>query len=53
MFVVENIIRQRLGYVPTRITENYLVKYLENLKNDKNSPMIFRTERRKKVNEKG
>lgn len=53
MFVVENIIRQRLGYVPTRITENYLVKYLENIKNDKKRPMIIRTERRKKVSKKG
>jgi hypothetical protein len=40
MFVVENIIRQRLGYVPVRITETYLVKYLENIKNDKKGPMI-------------
>lgn len=45
MFVVENIIRQRLGYVPVRITEPYLVQYLENIKNDKRRPMIIRTER--------
>ncbi|MDQ0862177.1 hypothetical protein [Bacillus sp. V2I10] len=45
MFVVENIIRQRLGYVPVRITETYLVQYLENIKNDKRWPMIIRTER--------
>ncbi|MDQ0271143.1 MULTISPECIES: hypothetical protein [Bacillaceae] len=49
-FIVENIIRARLGYVPTRITENYLVKYLENIEKDKNRPMIIRTERQKKVN---
>lgn len=35
----------RLGYVPSRITESYLVKYLENIKNDKNGPMMIRTER--------
>jgi hypothetical protein len=50
-FVVENIIRQRLGYVPSRITENYLLKYLENIKKDKKGPMIIRTQR-KKINEK-
>ncbi|QIZ09322.1 hypothetical protein HFZ78_23625 [Priestia megaterium] len=54
-FVVENIIRTRLGYVPDRITESYLVKYLQNIKNDKKTgPMIIRTQRKdKKVNEKG
>lgn len=52
-FVVENIIRSRLGYVPARITENYLAKYLENIKNDKKGPMIIRTKRQKKANEKG
>ena len=31
-FVVENIIRTRLGYVPERITENYLVNYLQTSK---------------------
>jgi hypothetical protein len=49
-FVVENIIRTRLGYVPERITESYLVKYLQNIKNDKRTgPMIIRTQR-KEVN---
>ncbi|WP_191567399.1 hypothetical protein [Metabacillus idriensis] len=48
MFVVENIIRKRLGYVPVRITETYLFKYLENIKNDKKGPMIIRTECGKK-----
>ena len=28
-FVVENIIRTRLGYVPERITENFLFRYLK------------------------
>jgi hypothetical protein len=50
MFIVENIIRTRLGYVPTRITENYLAKYLDSIKNAKSGPMVIRTERRKKVN---
>jgi hypothetical protein len=54
-FVVENIIRTRIGYVPERITESYLVKYLENIKNSKKTgPMIIRTQRKEtKVNEKG
>lgn len=33
--MVENIIRTRLGYVPERITESYLINYLQNIKNDK------------------
>ncbi|SMQ86877.1 hypothetical protein SAMN05444673_6947 [Bacillus sp. OV166] len=46
-FVVENIIRTRLGYVPQRISESYLVKYLQNIKNDKKTgPMIIRTQRK-------
>lgn len=46
-FVVENIIRTRLGYVPERITESYLVKYLQNIKNDrKTGPMLIRTQRK-------
>ncbi|WP_251284012.1 hypothetical protein [Cytobacillus sp. AMY 15.2] len=47
MFVAENIIGSRRRYVPVRITENYLVRYLENIKKDKNGPMIIRTERQK------
>ena len=34
-FVVENIIRSRLGFVPEKVTENYLVRYMEKVKNDK------------------
>jgi hypothetical protein len=45
-FVVENIIRTRIGYVPERITEKYLANYLESIKNDKKSPMIIRTKRK-------
>ena len=48
-FVVENLIRSRLGYVPERVTENYLVRYMEKVKNDKKTgPMIIRTQRQKK-----
>jgi hypothetical protein len=47
MFVVENILRQRLGFVPDRITDNYLAKYLDNIKKGKNSPMVIRTTRKK------
>ena len=49
MYVVENIIRDRLGYVPDRITESYLVKYLENIKKSKNGPMVIRTTHKKKT----
>jgi hypothetical protein len=49
-FVVENIIRSMLGYVPTRITDTYLLNYLNNIQNDKSGPMIIRTER-KKINQ--
>lgn len=45
-FVVENIIRSRLGYVPNRITDTYLLNYLNNIKNDKSAPMVIRTERK-------
>jgi len=46
-FVVGNIIRTRLGYVPERITESYLVKYLQNIKDDKKTgPMMIRTQRK-------
>ncbi|MCM2534479.1 hypothetical protein NDK43_21715 [Neobacillus pocheonensis] len=44
-FIVENIIRSRIGYVPARITEKFLANYLENIKNDKKGPMIIRTKR--------
>lgn len=47
-FVVENIIRTRLGYVPVKITEQFLAKYLDNIKKSKNGPMKIRTERRVK-----
>jgi hypothetical protein len=47
-FVVENIIRSRLGFVPERITESYLGWYLDNIKKDKKSgPMIIRVKRKK------
>lgn len=46
MFVIENIIRERLGYVPTRITNTYLDKYLAEIKKDKCNPMIIRKERK-------
>jgi hypothetical protein len=48
-FVVENIIRTRLGYVPERITENFLFRYLEKIQQDKRKgPMMIRTQRQKK-----
>ncbi|MET3574233.1 hypothetical protein ACFFIY_12185 [Bhargavaea ullalensis] len=46
MFVLENLIRMRLGYVPSRITEQHLNRYLENIRKDKLKPMFIRKERR-------
>ena len=46
MFVLENIIRQRLGYVPHRITDAYLARYLQEMKKDKHKPMIIRQQRK-------
>lgn len=47
MFVLENILRERLGYVPTKITERLLVKYLQNIEKDKKKPMIIRQKKEK------
>ena len=45
MFVLENLIRQRLGYVPSRITDTYLSRYIEEIKKDKHKPMVIRQQR--------
>lgn len=44
MFVVENIIRERMGYVPTRLTEKYLADYLRSIELDevKKGKMVLR-----------
>ncbi|ALA55233.1 hypothetical protein CAY60_020715 [Shouchella clausii] len=42
MFVVENILRQRLGYVPPRVTEHFLSKYKEMILRDKGNAMVIR-----------
>lgn len=42
MFVVENVLRQRLGYVPHRISQQYLEQYLQAMRKDKRKPMIIR-----------
>lgn len=52
MFVIENLIRQRLGFVPHRITDAYLAKYLEGMKKDKFNPMIIRQQRQTKIETK-
>ncbi|MEW4226385.1 hypothetical protein [Rossellomorea marisflavi] len=46
MFVIENILRQRLGYVPHRISREYLEKYLEAMRRDKKSPMLIKQKRK-------
>lgn len=53
MFVLENIIRQRLGYVPHRITDAYLAWYLKEMKKDKHKPMIIRQQRKDEVKNGG
>lgn len=45
MFVVENLLRQRLGYVPSRITNDYLGQFLEDMKKGKQTPMVFGKQR--------
>lgn len=45
MFVLENIICQRMGYVPHRITDTYLENYLTQIQKAKRNPMIIRQER--------
>ncbi|GAB0171779.1 TFIIB-type zinc ribbon-containing protein [Lysinibacillus sp. CTST325] len=52
MFVLENLIRQRLGYVPQRITDTYLGKYLAEMEKDKRQPMIIRQQRRDDIKSK-
>lgn len=44
MFIVENIIRDRLGYIPTRITEKYLDDYAHQIEQDrkKKGKMVVR-----------
>ncbi len=49
MFVLENIIRQRLGYVPHQITDGYLAKYLDYMKKDKQKPMLIRQQRKEEI----
>lgn len=52
MFVLENILRQRLGYVPARITESYLARYLADMQKDKRTPMIVRRQRQEEIKSK-
>ena len=47
MFVVENLLRERLGYVPSRITNDFLNQFLENMKTDKKNPMIIGQQKNK------
>ncbi|MBT2736567.1 hypothetical protein [Bacillus sp. ISL-7] len=44
-FVVENIIRSRIGFVPVRITDKYLAIYLANIEKDKKGSMVIRIQR--------
>ena len=45
MFVLENIICERLGYIPHRITDSYLEDYLSKIQKGKRNSMIIRQER--------
>lgn len=47
MFVIENVLRQRLGYVPHRISQQYLEQYLYAMKKDKNNAMVIKKKRSK------
>lgn len=48
IFVLENLLRERLGYAPRQITTKALQNYLEHIEEDKTGPMIIRTGRRAK-----
>lgn len=43
VFVLENLLRQRLGYVPRQVTAEALDTYLEHIEKDKTGPMIIRS----------
>ncbi|WP_173918928.1 hypothetical protein [Halobacillus sp. Marseille-Q1614] len=43
MFVLENLVYERLGYIPTRITERYLIQYIEKIQKGKRGTMKIRT----------
>ena len=49
MFVLENLVRERLGYIPRRITDQLLVQYLDKIHKGKNGTMKISTERKKHV----
>jgi hypothetical protein len=52
VFVVENIIRCRLGYVPHPITDDFLLEYWERIQNDQTEPMIIRTKHQSYISKK-
>lgn len=46
IFVLENLLRERLGYVPRQVTTKELQTYLEHIEEDKTGPMIIRSGRK-------
>lgn len=49
VFVIENIVGKRLGYIPQRINKYFLAKYMNNIENCNTNPMVINKERRRKV----
>lgn len=42
MWVLENIIKDRIGYYPQKVTENFLAMYLERIEKSQKKKMIMR-----------
>jgi|SRR5699024_7979564 len=48
VWVLENIIKKRLGYFPKRLTQNFLNGYLQRMEESEEKPMILRRSIKKK-----
>ncbi|MED4587643.1 hypothetical protein P9304_02755 [Priestia flexa] len=48
VFVLENLVGQRLGYVPKRINRQFMEKYMYNIDSCNTKPMIIHQQRRSK-----
>ncbi|MFC5714376.1 hypothetical protein ACFPU1_16645 [Thalassorhabdus alkalitolerans] len=49
MFVVENLLRERMVYIPQRLTDSYLEKMRDHIETMQHKPMYVRTRRKEKT----
>ncbi|WP_100401043.1 hypothetical protein [Bacillus sp. FJAT-44742] len=49
MFVVENLLRERMVYIPQRLTDSYLEKMRDHIETMQHKPMYVRTSRKEKA----